>query len=133
MLNAQGIQTVALSNGNRSLLSDMAEYAHLPWTHILSAFEDFGAYKPSFKVYLGAVEKLRLDPGECGMVAAHLGDLKAAKECGLRTIYIEREGEENFSREEIEQAREWVNMWVGLGEGGTEEVGRRLKEGKQSG
>ncbi|KAL9116388.1 MAG: hypothetical protein Q9187_007086, partial [Circinaria calcarea] len=70
-LNALGIQTCALSNGNLELLTDMATYAHLPWTHVFSS-EHFGAYKPSPKVYKGAVEKLGLKAEECAMVAAHL-------------------------------------------------------------
>jgi len=48
------------------------------------------------------------------MVAAHLSDLKAAKECGLQTIYVERLGEENWSEDEVETARQegWVDLWV---------------------
>jgi len=126
-----GIQTCTLSNGNLTLLQDMAQFAHLPWTHIFSS-EHFGAYKPSPKVYKGAVEKLGLQEHECAMVAAHLADLEAAHECGLRTIYVEREQEESWSTEEIEAAKRegWVDLWVGLGErdgnGGFLEVVRRL-------
>lgn len=78
----------------------------------------FGTYKPSSKVCLGAVEALSVAPAECVMVAAHLADLKAAKENGLQTIYVERAGEEDWSDEEIQKARTagWVDMWVGLDE-----------------
>ena len=130
-LNDLGIQTCTLSNGNVSLLEDMAKFAHLPWTHIFSS-EHFGAYKPSQEVYNGAVKKLGLQEEECAMVAAHLTDLKAARGCGLKTIYVEREGEESWSNEEIEAAKKegWVDLWVGLDEGdekrGFLEVVRRL-------
>ncbi|MCJ1353993.1 MAG: hypothetical protein MMC33_003980 [Icmadophila ericetorum] len=122
-MNDLGLQTCTLSNGNISLLSDMAAFARLPWTHLFSA-ELFGAYKPSPEVYKGAVAKLGLKEEECAMVAAHLGDLKAAKSCGLKTIYVEREKEEAWSQEQIHTAKKegWVDIWVNLGEG---EVGKQ--------
>ena len=72
-------------------------------------------YKPSPRVYLGAAEKLQLPPSQCAMVAAHLNDLKAAKENGLQTIYVERPGEEDWDEEQVEQARRegWVDLWIG--------------------
>ena len=33
-------------------------------------------------------------PQECGLVAAHLSDLKGAKACGFYTIYVDRPLEE---------------------------------------
>ena len=35
-----------------------------------------------------------LKPEECALVAAHLGDLKAAKSNGFSTVYVERPLEE---------------------------------------
>ncbi|EDU44605.1 Haloacid dehalogenase [Pyrenophora tritici-repentis] len=95
---------------------DLREHSKIPFTQIFSA-ELFGTYKPSPAVYLGAVEKLGLQPNDCVMVAAHLPDLKAAKENGLRTVYVERAGEEDWSEEQIDEAREagWVDIWVGEG------------------
>jgi 2-haloacid dehalogenase len=101
----------------------------LPYTHIISA-EDFGAYKPHPSVYLGAAKKLGLEPGECALVAAHLGDLKAARGCGYQTIYIERSKEEAWPSEDIAKAKKeaWVDMWIGLdeGAGGFLEVAKRF-------
>ncbi|KAL8666792.1 MAG: hypothetical protein Q9168_007410, partial [Polycauliona sp. 1 TL-2023] len=68
-----------LSNGNVSLLRDLAAHADLPFSRTLSS-EHFGAYKPSPLVYNGAAEHLGLPNGQCALVAAHLGDLKAARE-----------------------------------------------------
>lgn len=98
-----------------SLLSDLRAYSGIPFTHVFSA-EMFGTYKPSPKVYLGAVETLGVTPSECVMVAAHLADLKAAKENGLQTVYVERAGEEDWGDDEIEKARAagWVDIWVDL-------------------
>lgn len=118
LLNKAGFHTCMLSNGNLSLLSDLRAYSQIPFTHIFSA-EMFGTYKPSPKVYLGAAEKLGLKPEECAMVAAHLNDLKAAKGCGLRTVYVERAQEEDWSEGKVKEEREagWVDVWIDLKEG----------------
>ena len=78
-----------LSNGNISLMTDMAKHSGLPWDCILGA-ELVRRYKPDREVYLSAAELLDLPPGEVMMVAAHLGDLRAAKAAGLRTAFVAR-------------------------------------------
>jgi 2-haloacid dehalogenase len=78
-----------LSNGNVSLLLDMARHAGLPWDTIFSA-ELFGHYKPDPEVYLGAARLLDLPPAQVLMVAAHPSDLRAAAACGLKTAYVPR-------------------------------------------
>ncbi|KAK4190656.1 HAD-like domain-containing protein [Podospora australis] len=119
--------TATLSNGNTSLLNDLNESGKLHFQRIISA-ADFKAYKPNAKVYLGACETLGLEPEQVAMVAAHLGDLAAARELGFRTVYVERPGEEEWEPEEerYAEARKWVDVWIGEGEGGLEEVARRL-------
>jgi len=52
---------VTLSNGNLSLPNDLRVYAKIDFTHVFNA-ELLGSYKPSPKVYLGAVEKPGLKP-----------------------------------------------------------------------
>jgi 2-haloacid dehalogenase len=81
-----------LSNGNVSLLVNMAKHAGLPWDVVLSA-ELFRHYKPDREVYLGAAELLGCEPSEVMMVAAHVGDLNAAQACGLRTAFVSRPNE----------------------------------------
>jgi 2-haloacid dehalogenase len=81
-----------LSNGNVSLLADMAKNAGLPWDLILSA-ELARHYKPDRESYLTAVELLSLKPAEVMMTAAHRGDLEAARSFGLRTGFIHRPNE----------------------------------------
>ena len=81
-----------LSNGNVALLSNMAKNAGLPWDLILSA-ELARHYKPDRETYLTAVNLLELKPEEVMMCAAHLSDLKAARNFGLRTAFIHRPGE----------------------------------------
>lgn len=119
--------TVTLSNGNLSLLNDLRVYAKMDFTHVFSA-ELFGSYKPSPKVYLGAVEKLGLKPSECAMVASHLSDLKAAKSNGLQAIYVERPFEEDWSDEMVEKARAegWVDLWVSTNQEGFITMAERL-------
>jgi 2-haloacid dehalogenase len=78
-----------LSNGNLSLLVDMAKHGGLPWDCVLSA-ELFRHYKPDPEVYLGAAQLLDVAPAELLMVAAHPSDLAAAAHCGLRTAYVPR-------------------------------------------
>ena len=81
-----------LSNGNLSLLVDMARRAGLPWDAVLSA-DLFERYKPDAQVYDGAVRLLGLPPERVMLVAAHLHDLEAARGRGLRTAYVHRPDE----------------------------------------
>jgi len=78
-----------LSNGNVSLLVDMAKNAGLPWDCVLSA-ELARRYKPDPEVYLMAARLLGCAPDQLMMVAAHADDLQAARACGLRTAYVHR-------------------------------------------
>lgn len=78
-----------LSNGNISLMIDMAKRAALPWDAILGA-EVVRAYKPAPRVYLDTADILGLAPAEVCMVAAHNGDLAAARQCGLKTAFVVR-------------------------------------------
>ena len=81
-----------LSNGNLSLLSDMAKAAGLPWDLILSA-EVFKHYKPEPETYLGVCEVFAIKPDQMMMVAAHKSDLRAAAACGCQTAFIARPDE----------------------------------------
>lgn len=81
-----------LSNGNVALMVNMAKRAGLPWDTILGA-EVARAYKPQPEAYLSAVDMLGLKPQQVALVAAHNGDLVAARKCGLRTCFVLRPGE----------------------------------------
>ena len=65
-----------LSNGNISLMTELAKYAGLPWDCILGA-ELVRHYKTDHEVYESAAYFLDLKRDEVMMVAAHLGDLTA--------------------------------------------------------
>jgi len=81
-----------VSNGNISLMVDLARRNDFPWDAILGA-EVAGDYKPKPRVYLAACEAFDLKPEQCMMVAAHSSDLAAAAACGLRTGHIARPNE----------------------------------------
>ena len=78
-----------LSNGNIALMTDLAKHAGLPWDSILGA-ELVRHYKPDHEVYESAATFLDLPRDQVMMVAAHLGDLRAAKAVGLRTAFVTR-------------------------------------------
>lgn len=78
-----------LSNGNISLLANMAKYSALPWDVILSS-ELAKHYKTDKEVYLTALSLLDLEPEGVMMCAAHQDDLLAAQSLGLKTAYINR-------------------------------------------
>ena len=78
-----------LSNGNILLLANMAKRAGIPWDAVLGA-EAARAYKPQPEAYLRTAEILGMAPGEVALVAAHNGDLAAARKAGLRTAFVLR-------------------------------------------
>ena len=76
-----------VSNGNISLMADLARRNDFPWDAILGA-EIAGDYKPKLRVYQVAAESFGISHGECMMVAAHSDDLKFAAQAGLRTAHV---------------------------------------------
>jgi 2-haloacid dehalogenase len=86
-----------LSNGNVSLLTNMAKRAGLPWDCVISA-ELFRHYKPDREAYLGCADLLGVAPQELMLVAAHPGDLRAARDAGLGTGFVFRPHEHGPDR-----------------------------------
>jgi 2-haloacid dehalogenase len=78
-----------LSNGNISLLTNMAKHSGLPWDCILSA-ENVRRYKPDSTVYRLVPDLFDLKHEQVVMVAAHEHDLQAAQTHGLRTAFVHR-------------------------------------------
>ncbi|KAK6536716.1 hypothetical protein TWF281_000936 [Arthrobotrys megalospora] len=149
-----------LSNGNIKLLVDLQKNSGVQFDLLLSA-QLWRAYKPETKVYVGACEVLGVggkeewaeyveengkdvkevedewrfkERGKVAMVAAHIGDLRAAKACGLATIYIERpkeDDDEGAGEKYLQDGEDWIDMWVRHDEGGILEAARRLGQLKQ--
>jgi 2-haloacid dehalogenase len=88
-----------VSNGNISLMVDLARRNRFPWDAILGA-EIAGDYKPKPRVYLASAEAFDLEPEACMMVAAHSNDLAAAAALGLRTAHVARPNEHGPGRGE---------------------------------
>ena len=87
------------SNGNISLMVDLARRNGFPWDAILGA-ELARDYKPKASVYLAAAGAFDCAPHEAMMVAAHSSDLAAAASAGLRTAFIARPDEAGRGRGE---------------------------------
>jgi len=88
-----------VSNGNISLMVNLARRNGFPWDAILGA-EIAGDYKPKPRVYLAAAEAFDCKPEACMMVAAHSNDLAAAAALGLRTAHVARPNEHGPGRGE---------------------------------
>ncbi|MCW5661518.1 MAG: haloacid dehalogenase type II [Burkholderiaceae bacterium] len=87
------------SNGNISLMVDLARRNGLPWDAILGA-EIAHDYKPKAIVYQSAAAAFDCTPHEVLMVAAHSNDLAAAASAGLRTAHVARPDEKGPGRGE---------------------------------
>ncbi len=87
------------SNGNISLMVDLARRNGLVWDAIVGA-ELARDYKPKPAVYLHACAAFDCAPEQVMMVAAHSSDLQAAAACGLRTAFVARPDEHGAGRGE---------------------------------
>jgi 2-haloacid dehalogenase len=81
-----------LSNGNVSLLLNMAKFAGIPWDMIFGS-DLFMHFKPDPETYLGVARLLNIRPDQVMMAAAHNGDLAAARGQGLLTAFFPRPNE----------------------------------------
>ena len=81
-----------LSNGNFSLMVNLAKFAQLPWDAIFGS-DLFRHYKPDPETYLGVCTLLNLRPDQVILGAAHNYDLAAARRLGLRTAFVPRPNE----------------------------------------
>ena len=83
---------VALSNGDRRLLSRLAgERIDARFDAVISV-DEAGAFKPHPSVYRTAARMLESEPHEIMMVAAHSFDVMGARACGFRGAFVNRYG-----------------------------------------
>ncbi len=81
---------VALSNGEQWYLERLLENnVPVQFDSIISV-DQVGAFKPSPGIYRKAVQRLKCEPGEIMMVAAHSFDILGAQACGFRAAYVNR-------------------------------------------
>jgi 2-haloacid dehalogenase len=78
---------VVLTVLNWKSIVNSSKEAGVQWDGILSC-EFLGYYKPSLQAYRKAARLLDLKPSEAMMVAAHEGDLAAARSAGLHTAFV---------------------------------------------
>lgn len=78
-----------ISNGHIAGMMNLARFAGLPWDVIAGA-ELARSYKPQPETYLKSAEAVGLPPERVAMVAAHNADLAAARDLGLRTVFVRR-------------------------------------------
>src|SRR5215470_11748499 len=88
------------SNGNVSLMVDLARRNGLVWDAIVGA-EFARDYKPKPVVYLSAAAAFDCKPDQTMMVAAHSSDLAAAAAAGLRTAFVARPDERGPGKGEV--------------------------------
>jgi 2-haloacid dehalogenase len=99
-----------LSNGNTSLLTNMAKHAGLPWDTVLGS-DVFMHYKPDPETYLGMAKLLDIAPGELMLGAAHNGDLAKARACGLMTGFFPRPTEYGpYQKRDFSAEQDWDVM-----------------------
>jgi 2-haloacid dehalogenase len=87
------------SNGNISIMVDLARRNDIVWDAVLGA-EVARDYKPKPVVYLSAAAAFDCAPDETMMVAAHSSDLAAAAGAGLRTAFVARPDEYGIGKGE---------------------------------
>jgi 2-haloacid dehalogenase len=81
-----------MSNGNVALMVNLPNLLVYCGMWVLGS-DLLRHYKPDREMYLSAPLYLDLKPEEVMMCAAHVGDLQAARSCGLRTGFIYRPNE----------------------------------------
>ena len=117
----KNLPVIGLSNGSAAALVPMCKSARLNFDLLLTS-DLIGTYKPSRKMYATAISALGLQPEQVAMVAAHEWDLRAAREAGMRTIYIERWTEDRAA--DRDALRSEFDLYIN--EGGIVELARRF-------
>jgi 2-haloalkanoic acid dehalogenase type II len=115
-------QVFVLANGTTKLQLDLMRSSGLEFDMLFSS-QLLGLAKPDRRVYEKAMELVgggELKGDECVMVAAHAYDLRAAKEVGFKTVYIERWTEDG--EEDMDAVKGECDGFVD-GRGGSEECG----------
>ena len=81
---------VALSNGEQWYLEELLGNTVPVRFDAIISVDQVGAFKPSPGIYRKAVQRLRREPGEIMMVAAHAFDVLGAQACGFKAAYVNR-------------------------------------------
>ena len=88
-MRGAGLKLAILSNGDRDMLKAAGPHIGFRFDHVISA-EDAGYFKPHWKTYATAEEKIGEARSSCLFVANHAFDCIGAKAFGMRTAFIDR-------------------------------------------
>ena len=88
-LRASGHKLAILSNGDRDMLKAAGPHIGFAFDHVISV-EEAGYFKPHWKTYAKAEERIGLDRSSILFVANHAFDCIGAKAYGMRTAFIDR-------------------------------------------
>jgi 2-haloacid dehalogenase len=88
-LRGAGLKLAILSNGDRDMLKAAGPHIGFRFDHVISA-EDAGYFKPHWKTYATAEERIGEARSSCLFVANHAFDCIGAKAFGMRTAFIDR-------------------------------------------
>ena len=89
---ASRYRLVALSNGEQWYLEKLLENNVPVEFDAIISVDQVGAFKPSPGIYRKAIQRLKCEPGEIMMVAAHAFDILGAQACGFKGAYVNRYG-----------------------------------------
>ncbi|CAG7920957.1 unnamed protein product [Penicillium olsonii] len=87
--NQLDLEVFVHANGTTRLQLDLTSSSGLEFDMLFSS-QLLGVYKPNREAYEKALELVQLQAEEVVLVAAHAYDLRGAKACGLRTVYVHR-------------------------------------------
>lgn len=88
-LRGAGYTLAILSNGDPDMLKAAGPHIGFAFDRVISVAEA-GAFKPHWRTYAKAEERLGLDRSSCLFVANHAFDCIGAKSYGMRTAFIDR-------------------------------------------
>jgi 2-haloacid dehalogenase len=88
-LRASGYRLAILSNGDRDMLEAARPHIGFSFDETISV-QEAGYFKPHWKTYATAVERLAEDRSSCLFVANHAFDCIGAKAYGMRTAFVDR-------------------------------------------
>jgi 2-haloacid dehalogenase len=107
---ARGWKLAILSNTDRDYIESSLALIRVPFDHVIVASE-IGSYKPGFRHWEVFFERTGADrAGHVHVGASLFHDVAPAEELGLRTIWINRLGEEPVPQPDVE-----LHSLAGLG------------------
>lgn len=89
MLRDAGFKLVILSNGDRDMLEAAKAHIGFPFDDVISV-QEAGYFKPHWKTYATAQERIGEDRSSILFVANHAFDCIGAKSFGMRSAFIDR-------------------------------------------